>query len=140
MIASGSNPISRMCQRLLHSPFSFQIFSLSLLMMLILGFRPNYFISMYQPFGENLWEEAFTEYPITEVGFIDNFAGVSTAGLREILIEDENGNMIVKLEPKKRSKTVQYTVKSGESIFDIAHKFACKLDEHHTNKKKKLPG
>ncbi len=98
-----------------------------MVMVLLLGFRPNYFTSMYQPFGEDMWEESFTGYPITETGFIDNFAGVSTAGLREILVEDENGNVVVKLEPKKRSKTVQYTAKSGETIFDIAHKFGVKV-------------
>ncbi len=123
MIDSGSNSVVRMCHRLLNAPFTFQLFSLALLIALVLGFRPNYFISIYQSFGEDRWEVSFTGYPITETGFIDNFAGVSTAGLREILIEDENGNVVVRLEPKKRSKTVQYTVKSGESIFDIAHKF-----------------
>jgi murein DD-endopeptidase MepM/ murein hydrolase activator NlpD len=95
--------------------------------MLVLGFRPNYFLSVYQSFGEAAWEETFTGYPITEIGFIDNFAGVSTAGLREVLVEDENGNVVVHLEPKKRSKTVQYTVKSGETIFDIAYKFGVKV-------------
>jgi murein DD-endopeptidase MepM/ murein hydrolase activator NlpD len=123
MVDSTSNSVVRMCRNLLNAPFAFQLFSLTMLIVLVLGFRPNYFISIYQPFGEARWEELFTGYPITETGFIDNFAGVSTAGLREILVEDENGNVVVRLEPKKRSKTVQYTVKSGESIFDIAHKF-----------------
>ena len=127
MIATAINPVSRIFQRLFNSSFAFQIFSLAMLMVLLLGFRPNYFTSMYQPFGEDIWEESFTGYSITETGFIDNFAGVSTAGLREILVEDENGNVIVKLEPKKRSKIVQYTVKSGETIFDIAHKFGVKV-------------
>ena len=127
MIERVLNPITKKCQQVLHSPFVFQIFSLSLLLLLILGFRPNYFTSIYQPFGGDAWEESFTEYPITEIGFIDNFAGVSTAGLREILIEDENGNVVVQLEPKKRLKTLQYTVKSGETIFDIAHKFGLKV-------------
>ena len=127
MIVAASNSVVNWCQRLLHSPFVFQLFSLSLLVALMLGFRPNYFISMYQPFGRQLWEESFTSYPITETGFIDNFAGVSTAGLREILMEDENGNVVVKLEPKKRSNTIPYTVKSGESIYDIAHKFGLKV-------------
>ncbi len=127
MIERLLRPISRKCQQVLHSPFIFQIFSISLLFVLILGFRPNYFTSIYQPFGSYLWEESFTEYPITETGFIDNFSGVSTAGLREILIEDENGNLVVQLEPQKRLKTLQYTVKSGETIFDIAHKFGLKV-------------
>lgn len=127
MIATVLNPVSRTCQRLLHSPFAFQLFSLAVLLVFVLGFRPNYFISIYQPFVGESWDEVFTEYPITETGFIDNFAGVSTAGLREILIEDENGNLVVSLEPQKRSKVVQYSVKSGESIFDIAHKFGLKV-------------
>ena len=127
MIERVLNPISRKCWQVLHSPFIFQLFSLSLLLLLILGFRPNYFTSIYQPFWGDAWEESFTEYPITETGFIDNFAGVSTAGLREILIEDENGNVVVQLEPKKRLKTLQYAVKSGETIFDIAHKFGLKV-------------
>ena len=127
MIATVLNPASRVWQKLLHSSFAFQLFSLAMVMVLLLGFRPNYFTSMYQPFGGDMWEESFTEYPITETGFIDNFAGVSTAGLREILVEDENGNVVVKLEPKKRLKTVQYTAKSGETIFDIAHKFGVKV-------------
>lgn len=127
MTESVFQPLTKKCQQVLHSPFVFQVFSISLLLLLVLGFRPNYFTSIYQPFGAEIWEESFTEYPITETGFIDNFAGVSTAGLREILIEDENGNVVVQLEPKKRSKTLQYTVKSGETIFDIAHKFGVKV-------------
>lgn len=127
MIERVLNPISKRCRQVLHSPFVFQLFGLSLLLLLILGFRPNYFTSIYQPFWGDDWEESFTEYPITETGFIDNFAGVSTAGLREILIKDENGNVVVQLEPKKRLKTLQYTVRSGETIFEIAHKFGLKV-------------
>lgn len=123
VLSSAKNSV----QRMLHSPFGFQAFSLTILLVFILGFRPNYFISMYEPFVGEDWEMMFTSYPVTEEGFIDNFAGVSTAGLREILIEDENGNMVVQLEPKKRSKIIQYTVKSGETTFDIAHKFGLKV-------------
>ena len=127
MIVNILSSVPKMCRRLLHSPFGFQIFSLTLLLVFMLGFRPNYFISIYEPFVGEDWDSMFTAYPVTEEGFIDNFAGVSTAGLREILIEDENGNMVVQLEPKKRSSIVAYTVKSGETTFDIAHKFGLKV-------------
>ncbi len=108
----------------LHSPLSFQLVSLSLLIIFVLSFRPNQFVSDdYQYFGETFGYEDSDFLPITEEGFLDNNYGVSTAGSREIIVIDEDGNKVVKVKPQKRTKTLIYKVKSGDNVSKIAHKF-----------------
>ena len=106
-----------------------------------MSFRPSYFGENIF-FGENFFESKKI-FAISEPGFLDNFAGASTAGLREILINDENGNLSFKIEPKKREKTIFYAVKSGENISKIAHKFGLKISTilwaNDLNAKSNLP-
>ncbi len=110
--------------KILHSPLGFQLFSLSLLIVFVLSFRPNNFIPTQEYFGgEEFGLESEDYLSITEEGFLDSKYGVSTAGSREIIITDEDGNKVVKIQPKKRDKTIVYKVKSGESVSKIAHKF-----------------
>jgi murein DD-endopeptidase MepM/ murein hydrolase activator NlpD len=91
------------------------------------SFRPPYFLWHQEPFGEEFFGEKSISFPISEVGFLDNFAGVRTAGLEEVYGEDEKGNIIVKVQPRKRDTTVHYVVKSGDNPSEIAHKFGIKV-------------
>jgi len=95
--------------------------------MFLLSFRPPYFLWSQEIFGEEFFGERSISFPISEVGFLDNFAGVRTAGLREILVEDESGNLFIRIEPRKRDATINYTVKSGDNPSKIAHKFGIKV-------------
>ncbi|MCF7906250.1 peptidoglycan DD-metalloendopeptidase family protein [Candidatus Gracilibacteria bacterium] len=114
-------------QRALHSPFAFQVVILGFFVMFVLGFRPPYFFWSQEIFGEEFFGERSVSFPISEVGFLDNFAGVRTAGLREVLVEDESGNLFVRIQPRKRDATINYTVKSGDNPSKIAHKFGIKV-------------
>lgn len=110
--------------KLIHSPLGFQIFSLSFLIMFVLSFHPTYFYSNSSNYEGRIFGQPFHKefLPITEEGFLDNNYGVSTAGSREIIINDE-GEKVVKIQPKKREKSLTYKVKSGENVSKIAYKF-----------------
>ena len=111
-------------QKLIHSPLGFQLFSLSFLIIFVLSFRPVYFNNSPENFQRSFFgQEDFESFSITEEGFLDNPYGVSTAGSREIIITDEDGNEVIKIQPRKRNKTLNYIVKSGENVSKIAHKF-----------------
>lgn len=110
-------------KKLINSPLSFQLISLSILFIFVFSFRPNHFTRKAEFFGDVSSLELNKTFPITEDGFLNSYYGVSTAGSREIIITDEEGNEVVKIQPKKRSKTLIYKVKSGENISKIAHKF-----------------
>ncbi|MCF7917750.1 LysM peptidoglycan-binding domain-containing M23 family metallopeptidase [Candidatus Gracilibacteria bacterium] len=43
--------------------------------------------------------------------------------MREVSVEDEQGNLVVKIQPKKRDTAVTYIAKSGDNPYKIAHKF-----------------
>ncbi len=113
--------------RALHSPFAFQAVAFGILVLFLTGFRPPYVSQSNEFFGEEFFGEKSVAFPISEVGFLDNFAGVKTAGLREVLVEDENGNLVFKIEPRKRDASINYTVKSGDNPSKIAHKFGIKV-------------
>jgi len=110
-------------KQLIYSPLGFQLLSLSILLIFVLSFRPNHFQHNQQSFGSTFGEESADFLPITEEGFLDSHYGVSTAGSREIIIVDEDGNETIKIQPKKREKSLTYKVKSGENVSKIAHKF-----------------
>ncbi|MCF7812579.1 peptidoglycan DD-metalloendopeptidase family protein [Candidatus Gracilibacteria bacterium] len=114
-------------RRALHSPFGFQLITLGFLVFFLMSFRPPYFFWEKEAFGEEFFGEKSIEFPISEVGFLDNFAGVRTAGLREVIVEDEDGNLVVKIQPRRRDTTISYTVKSGDNASKIAHKFGIKV-------------
>jgi murein DD-endopeptidase MepM/ murein hydrolase activator NlpD len=115
------------CHRALHSPFAFQAVAFGILVMFLMSFRPPYFSQSNEIFGEEFLGEKSISFPISEVGFLDNFAGVKTAGLREVLVEDEDGNLVFRVQPRKRDTAINYTVKSGDNPSKIAHKFGIKV-------------
>ena len=110
----------------LHSQFGFQALSLGFLVLLVTSFRPPQIISHGERFDEDIFREK-EEYVILESGFVQNNIGVRTAGLREVLVEDEDGNLIKKIQPRKRDSIITYIVKSGDNISKIAHKFDLKV-------------
>ena len=114
-------------RRALHSPFAFQALAFGILVMFLMSFRPPYFSQEQELFGDEFLGEKSISFPISEVGFLDNFAGVKTAGLREVLVEDENGNLEFRVQPRKRDVTINYTTKSGDNPSKIAHKFGIKV-------------
>ena len=120
-------PFLRFLSRALHSPFAFQVVVLGFFVFFVLSFRPPSFFWSQEIFGEEFFGERSVDYPISEVGFLDNFAGVRTAGLREVLVEDDAGNLFVRVQPKKRDASITYTVKSGDNPSKIAHKFGIKV-------------
>ncbi len=113
-------------RRVLHSPFGLQLFSLSFLIFFVMGFQPPY-LAMGQPFGDEIFGEQILFAPITEMGFLDNFAGIKTAGMEEIWVEDESGQLVKKFRPQKRDSVVTYAVKSGDTVSKISHKFGLKV-------------
>ncbi len=110
----------------LHSAFGFQALCLGFLVLLVTGFRPPQILSYGEQFGDDFLQER-SEYYVLEPGFIQNNIGVKTAGLREVLVEDEEGNLIKKIQPRKRDSIITYIVKSGDNISKIAHKFDLKV-------------
>lgn len=77
-----------------------------------------------QPFGHL---ESFTDVStlrVLEPGFLENSVGVNTAGLRETIVEDESGQKVIR---RKRDATVFYTVKIGDNVSKIAHKFGLRV-------------
>ncbi|MCK5460808.1 peptidoglycan DD-metalloendopeptidase family protein [Candidatus Gracilibacteria bacterium] len=92
----------------------------------VMGFRPPYFLRG-ETFGEVFLEEKTTYFEIRVPGFLENAVGVKTAGLREVLIEDKDGNLVKKIIPKKRDTVISYIIKSGDNASKIAHKFGLKV-------------
>lgn len=109
--------------RVLHSPFGFQLICLTFLCFFLFSFRPPY-VDNLQPFGT--FGTASTEdfIKIRAPGFLENSVGVNTAGLREIIVEDESGQTVIR---RKRDATVYYTVKIGDNVSKIAHKFGLRV-------------
>lgn len=112
---------------ILHSPFAFQFSTLIFLVFFFFSFRPSYFLSLSQPFGQNITIIGGEQITLRESGFLDNYAYVQTAGFEEVLVEDENGETVVQMLPKKRVEIVEYVVKPGDNISKIAHKFGLKV-------------
>jgi len=113
-------------EKALHSPFGLQIGSLTFLVFFVMSFQPPY-SAIGQPFGDDFFGESRIFAPITEVGFFDNFAGIKTAGLEEVWVEDETGALVKKFRPQKRDAVITYTIKSGDTVSKIAHKFGLKV-------------
>ena len=109
--------------RILHSPFGFQLICLTFLCFFLFSFRPPY-VQNLQPFGN--FGTALTDdfIQVRAAGFLENSVGVNTAGLRETMVEDETGQMVIQ---RKRDATVYYTVKIGDNVSKIAHKFGLKV-------------
>jgi murein DD-endopeptidase MepM/ murein hydrolase activator NlpD len=114
-------------RRAMNSPFGLQSFILAVLIFFVAGFRPPYFLFGGERFDGDFFGEKVNIYSISEVGFLDNFSGIDTAGMREILVEDENGDLVIKVKPRKRDKAIAYIVKSGDNISKIAHKFGLNI-------------
>lgn len=112
--------------RILHSPFGFQLVSLAFLVLFITSFRPPYFWNG-QVFDEIAFEDVTTSFEILEPGFLENTVGVNTAGMEKIIVEDEDGNLIEKIIPKKRDKEISYIVKAGDNLSSISHRFGVKV-------------
>lgn len=112
--------------RVLNSPFGFQLTSLAFLIFFVMGFRPPYFLQG-ESFGEDDFGEKTVYFDVFESGFLENNVGVKTAGLREVLVEDAEGNLVKKIIPKKRDKEIAYIVKSGDNTSKIAHKFGLRV-------------
>lgn len=119
--------IKETIRRILHSPFGFQLGILSFFIFFLTSFQPTYFFWKPEPFGEQIFFHKEKIYSITEPGFIDNFAGIENAGLEEMFVEDEEGNLVKKMMPRKQTKKVDYTVKSGDTLLKISHKFGLNI-------------
>lgn len=109
--------------RALHSPFGFQLICLTFLCFFLFSFRPPY-VQNLQPFGHfgTTSQEDFIR--VRAAGFLENSVGVNTAGLRETMVEDETGQRVIR---RKRDSTVYYTVKIGDNVSKIAHKFGLRV-------------
>lgn len=118
--------IWKFCRNPLGSHFGFQLLSLGFLLFFITSFRPPQSLFYGEIFEEKL-QGSSSIFSYVEPGFLYNNVGVNTAGLREVLVEDEDGNLIKKIQPHKREKTIKYVVKSGDSITKVAHKFGLKV-------------
>jgi LysM repeat protein len=113
--------------RILHSPFGFQLASLTFLVLFLTSFKPPYSM-VGQTFSDMSYYSLQTDFlPIVQPGFLENSIGVNTAGMREILVDDGHGKMIKKRLPKKRTNAITYVVKSGDNPSKIAHKFGIKV-------------
>jgi len=111
--------------RLLHSPFALQCGILSFLIFFLLGFHPpiipeqeNIFVA--QNFG-------LDGVRMMESGFLYNGLDSDILGVQEIITEDEKGKVVKTIIPRRREKTLEYTVKSGDTISSISHRFQLKI-------------
>ena len=115
-------------ERALHSPFGLQLYLLGGLVIFVNGFQPPVFLGTGEQFGfESFSARAPAHYQISEPGFADQVANISSAGWQEVLVEDEQGNLVKKMQPRKRETSIQYLVKSGDNISKIAHRFGLKI-------------
>lgn len=114
----------RVILQALHSPFALQLTSLTFFLFFLTSFRPPYFLDVHEQSFTGTWFGPQAQYySVVEDGFLDISSGVDTAGLREVLIEDENGNLVRKVQPRKRDYEVTYIVKPKDNVSKIAHKF-----------------
>ncbi len=109
-------------ERVLHSPFGFQIICLTFLLCFLLSFRPPYLTELqsFEPLGITQKQNLLR---VIEPGFLENSVGVNTAGLRQIIVEDAEGQKVIM---KKRDSTIYYTVKPKDTVWSIAHKLGLK--------------
>lgn len=109
--------------RVLNSPFGFQLVCLTFLCFFLFSFRPPY-VQNLQPFGDFGTSVSNDFIQVRAAGFLENSIGVNTAGLREIIVEDETGKKVIR---RKRDATVYYTIKIGDNVSKIAHKFGLRV-------------
>lgn len=126
MSASFVFRVWKFCKNPLGSEFGFQLLSLGFLLFFITSFRPPQLLFYGEIFETNI-KKSYSVFSYAEPGFLYNNVGVNTAGLREVLVEDEYGHLIKKIQPRKREDTIKYVVKSGDSITKVAHKFGLKV-------------
>lgn len=108
----------------LHSPFAFQASLLCFFAAFTVSFQPIYNLggqafnttSIYEPY-----------LPLASEGFIRNSIGVNTAGLELIEVVNEEGQITRQMAPRKRDRTIEYVVKSGDNASKIAHRFGLKV-------------
>ncbi len=112
--------------RILHSPFGLQLFSLTFLVLFVTSFRPSYFGEIHS-FDDLSFGSTNTPFDLFEPGFIENTIGVNTAGLERVVETDQYGNVVEKIVRKKRDKKIKYTVKKGDRLEEIAHRFGLKV-------------
>ncbi len=112
--------------KILNSSFGLQLASLTFLYLFIMSFRP---LAIWpgQTFESIVFNHSDSFIIINEPGFLENTIGVNTAGMERITIEDEDGNMIERIIPKKREKEISYIVKAGDHVTSIAHRFGLKV-------------
>lgn len=122
MLGQTLNSFEKTLQKVLHSPFGLQVSILAFFIIFISGFQPTYMWNNEEPFGEMFFHEE-KAYSISESGFIDNFAGIENAGLEEVVIKDKDGNLVKKVQPRQLTKSIDYIIKSGDTLLKISHKF-----------------
>ena len=117
------SPIAHWIQRFFNSPFAFQVFALGLLLLFLLSFRPVIIID--SPFflgGSN--NQTFDQRVLVkEPGFLINQSQTSSAGRQRVLVLDEDGQETVTFISEKRTETITYKIKSGDTVSSIAHQF-----------------
>ncbi len=122
MIIQSLSSVRNTINQILHSPFGLQLSILSLFVLFLTSFQPTYFFWNKTPFGDSLFFQQERIFTITETGFIDNFAQVQNTGIQEITT-DEDGNLVAQRKPRNTTKALDYTVKSGDTLLKISHKF-----------------
>ncbi len=111
-------------KRVINSKFVFQSLAYGFFLFFVMSFRPPYLLSNESEyFGFEEFGEKVVKISISESGFLDNYAGIASTGLQEVLIQNEDGTTTTKRIPRKREHTTYYFVKSGDNINGIAHKF-----------------
>lgn len=115
--------IANWIHRFFSSPFAFQVFALGFLLMFLLSFQPVIVID--SPFFLGDARDPFAEENITikEPGFLTDYSQTSSAGRKRLLVLDEDGKEVVTFVSEKRTETITYKVKSGDTISSIAHQF-----------------
>ncbi len=104
----------------LNSPFGIQLFTVSFLLAFFLAFQPPYawFSSEWESFRPI--DSANDLFLIETPGFLKNTVGVNTAGLQR----NEDGGVMTK---SRRNEALKYTVKPGDNITRIAHRFGLEV-------------
>jgi len=123
LYSAGTYMVRFYILRVLNSPFGFQLVCLTFLCFFLFSFRPPY-VQNVQPFGNFGTSVSDDFIQVRAAGFLENSIGVNTAGLREVLVEDESGQTVIR---RKRDSTVFYTIKIGDNVSKISHKFGLKV-------------
>lgn len=111
---------------IMHSPFALQAVSLGFFLLFLLSFRPFYALNQQgEFFGDEYFGKTKLSYRISETGFFKNTSEINIS-TQEIII-DEDGKEVVQVRPQARKNTTNYTVRSGDNISKIAHKFGIKI-------------